>query len=445
MLLEDDVLGFDGRADGAASEVEDEHDVVAGNALLKIAAAIDERLAGSQLHLSVIEEGVDVVLFLWIVGELDGHGHVLIGEKGDTEVVHLVSRGCDTALELGLSHPFASSDALGDGHCDSVACSDLIIRGDASGPVAGGVPGLDVQRSGFPEIGFSVEVILGGIERLDGFRFRSVLTALRNEFVVPGDAVFIARSVHGGHHLELLLHIGSFCLEDQETRILHCALVGHVGHYASGSEHQVDLLDARVVPVALEGIFACSLLNGEEIVFAGIVLGLVFGSGIGIGHAVTGIECVIAFRVEGHHVVIEEAFLSVRIAFPPAKGISDGTAAEVGVLLTVPYPVLGSSAGDGTDVRRRIERIAIGIVQREGLDQGTLAETVGIVGLDLHGVLAFFAEAERESVLGIGVALGGLAVDFLVAEDPHRNHALVVHHEGDVVGLLVDSDGHIQI
>ena len=116
--------------------------------------------------------------------------------------------------------------------------------------------------------------------------------------------------------------------------------MGHVGHHASLSEYEENLLNAGIVPVILEGVFACSLVHGEEIILSGVVLGHIFRTGVGISHSVTRIEGVVAVHVKGHHIVIEEALLTVGTALPPSEGITHGTAAEVVVLGAVPDPVL---------------------------------------------------------------------------------------------------------
>ena len=193
--------------------------------------------------------------------------------------------------------------------------------------------------------------------------------AIRNEFIVPGNAGRVVGGIYEGHQLHLLLEVGGFAFHHQVAGLVHNALVGHIGHFAAGLEHQVDFLDAGVVPVVLERVAGGLDLGGEQVVLIGrLGLGLVLGALVGIGEAVAGVEGVFSVGLEGHHVVIEETGLAVGAAGPPALGVVDGlTAAEMTVLGAVPHPGLGAVAGNRLDIRRRIERIAIGVVHGEGL------------------------------------------------------------------------------
>ena len=625
VLLEDDVLSDDGGAHRAAAKVKDKHHVVTGLGLREVVLTVHERFSGREFHLTVIEERMYVVLLFGVVGELDGHRHVFIGQEGDAEVILRVCRGSNVALELGLAHPLAAAHSFGNGDFNAVAGRDFIFRGKAAGPVATGVPGFHFHIGGLPEVGVSVQVVTGGVQGLhgslgivrihradvltvlgledelpgdDAFEGRNqhqlfgrvlldvqpggrgehlgtgnvceenagrefnivslvvgtqdiggflelggsivvsgtvsgILVALRqitgfpvaidhsvlagiediftvleegdfvighakgilvvrvgappsgrigyvraaahitlglivqnpdlavitieriglsyngtfgNKLVVPGNTVGVIRSEHGGHQLELFLHVGSIAFHNQVTGLFHSALVGHIGHLAAGFQHQVDFLDTGIVPVVLKGVPGGLELGGEKVVFIGrLGFRLVLGTLVGIGLAVAGIEGIVAFCVEGHGVVIQEAGLAVGFAGPPTQRIAHGAAAEVTVLRVVPDPGLGSTSGDGTDVRGRIEGIAVGIVQGKGFYQGTLGKTVGVVSFYLNGVLTLFAEAEGNTVYGIGIALGSLPVNLLISENPHGNHPLIVHRKGDIVGFLIHRNGDIQL
>ena len=156
-------------------------------------------------------------------------------------------------------------------------------------------------------------------------------------------------------------------------------------------------------------------------------------------------EGIIALRIEGHHVVIQETFLAVGFALPPAEGIADGTAAEVGVLGAVPDPVLGGATGNVADVRSGVERVAVGLVHIESHDLGAHGQAAGVVGLDFHGVGTRLAETQRNSVSGICVFLACLSVDEFGTEDPDGNHLLVAEVEGRHIGLLVHGDDDVEI
>ena len=223
--------------------------------------------------------------------------------------------------------------------------------------------------------------------------------------------------------------------------------MGHIGQHAAFVQYQVDFLDTGIVPVVLEGVLGRGLLHGEEVVLvAGLCLGLEFRALVSIGLAIHGIEGVVAFGVEGHDVVVEEAGLAVGFAGPPALGgVQAGTAAEVTVYGAVPYPVLGGAAADGTDVRLGIKGIAVRVLQGEGFQERTFGDTAPVVGFYLNGVFASCTEAQLEAVYGIGVFLVGFSVHQLVSEDPHGHHTGIVHGEGDIVGLLVHADVHIQV
>ena len=120
------------------------------------------------------------------------------------------------------------------------------------------------------------------------------------------------------------------------------------------------------------------------------------------------------------------------------------------VLLVVPFPSLGRTVGERLDVRSGIERIAVGLVESELDDLGSYGNTVGIVSLDLYGMLSCITETKLDTVSGICVVLAGdLAARSIVdrigrSDNPYRDDPLVVHVEGDVVCRLVDIHGHVE-
>ena len=220
----------------------------------------------------------------------------------------------------------------------------------------------------------------------------------------------------------------------------------HVGELAALLEYEVDLLDSGVVPVVLEAVLAGLCLCTEQIVFVGgLEFRLVLGTLVGVCLAVTGIEGVVALGVEGHHVVVQETRFAASLAGPPAQGVTHGAASEVTVLGGVPHPCLGGAAGDGTHVRSGVEGVAVGFVHGEGLEHGAGGHAVGIVSLDFHLMLTGLAETQGNAVPGVGIDLGGLAVDKFGTEIPHRHHPLVFEGEGSHVGRLVNLYDHIEV
>ena len=280
------------------------------------------------------------------------------------------------------------------------------------------------------------DLAVDAVERVGG----ACIRALGNEFVVPGDAVGIVRGIDSSHELKLLLHVGSGLLHYKITGALNNALMRNIREDCSAFKYQVNLLDTFFGPFVFEGIGVSLVLYREEVILVSCLgLGAELGTLVGVSLAVGGGVGVFALVVEGKDIVIEEAALSVGLARPPSQRITHGTAAEVAVLRAVPDPVLACAAGEGTDVRRRIERVAVGVLQGEVLHHGAYGCAEGVVGLDLNGVGAGFAETELKAVSGIGIFLILLAVDELVrAEDPDGGHSLVLEVEGDVVCLLVN-------
>ena len=117
----------------------------------------------------------------------------------------------------------------------------------------------------------------------------------------------------------------------------------------------------------------------------------------------------------------------------------------------VPFPGLGGAVAERLDVRCRVERITVSVVQSELHHLRADRDSVGVVGLDLDGVLALVTETEQESVPGVGVVLAGhfravRVIDRICGTDnPDRHDAVVVHIEGDVVGLLVNLHLHVKV
>ena len=202
MLLEQDFGGHDAGTDGAAAEVEDEHHIVSGDSLREVAPAVHQRFTGGELHLAVVEERMDIVALFGVVGELDGHGHVFIGQEGDAEIItHACLRG-NMALEFGLAHPFAAAHAFRNGHRNTVAGGDLIVRIADLAPAAVRIPAFDVHIGGLPEVALAVHIVVGGIQRYNG-RLGLIranhLTILGTIDELPGNAFEI------GHHKQFVV------------------------------------------------------------------------------------------------------------------------------------------------------------------------------------------------------------------------------------------------
>ena len=299
MLLEDDVLSFDGGADGAAAIVEDKHHIVTGNALGEVPSDIEERFAGSKLHVAVVEEGVYVVVLLGIVGELDGNGHIFVCEKRDAEAVLLVCRRSDVALELGLGHPFAAAHTLGNGHFDAVAGSDFVLGIKAAAPVSGRIPQLGLKTGALPEVGIAVQIVGCRIQRFHGRLFGSGSgnAVLRLEDELPGDLAFEVwyEDQSGLSHLFYV----------QARRSGEYLRTRHVGEEDAGRE-----FDIVAVCVGAEGIGGFLPLGGSV-----IVGGTVSGVSVPVGQ-ITGfpvaIHQTVRTRIEDIFSVLEEGQLVVR-------------------------------------------------------------------------------------------------------------------------------------
>ena len=222
--------------------------------------------------------------------------------------------------------------------------------------------------------------------------------------------------------------------------------MGHVGKKAALVQDEIDFLDTGVVPFVFEAVAAGRLLRREQVVFGLVrVACRILCIVLGISLAVHGVEGIVAFVVEGHQVVVQETFLAAGSAGPPSQGLSHGAAAEVAVNRGVPYPGLGRPPGYCAHVGRGVERIAVGLIHRECLEDGAGGNAVGVVCLDLNLMLAGLAETEADAVARVGVNLTGLSVNQFGTEIPNRHHPLVLDGERDDVGGLVHIDDDIEI
>ena len=241
------------------------------------------------------------------------------------------------ALELGLTHPFAAAHAFRNGHLDAIAGSDFIFGITYLAPASVCIPKLGIDSGRFPKVGFTVQVIISGIQRLYcGLRFRSN-SVLGTIDELPGYAVEV------GYHEEL---IGC---EFLDVQAVHFGENGGLGDVAI--EYTCRKFNVVAGSVGAKSIGRNNFLCGSVIVcgtVAGIVsVGTPAGLPVAVYHTVcTRVEHVLAVGKEGELVIGNTIrILIMRICTPPSSGIAEvGTAAHVTGSLVVRDPCLAFKA-----------------------------------------------------------------------------------------------------
>ncbi len=241
-------------------------------------------------------------------------------------------------------------------------------------------------------------------------------------------AAILRRSIDD--QLHRLLDAAGRSLDKAEARLGVTRRVGDIREVGVGRKHEVDLLDAGVVPRILDRICRSELLDRSHVVVAvaEVVLRLVARILVDVNLTVDRIVGVLAIDRKGQSVVVETPIgLLAGLGRPPVQTVRTGRAAsEVAVDGRIPHPLLRAAVRQSLHVGLRIERIAIVVIHSEFHHLRAHRNAVDVVGFQLHLMHAGLAYAELDAVLGIGVLLGGFAVDLLLAEDPHGHHALVV-------------------